>query len=63
MRDVDPRLVKGVTIVAALAVYALMGGLPPTFEAFVQQLSILLIGWQSLRRPGDLPPLQDGERL
>jgi len=53
----DPRLVKGLIVLAGIGLYFWGGGLPPTFAEFMQQFGLLLVGGAGLRRYGDLEPL------
>jgi len=59
----DPRIVKGLTALLALALYvgsSYVGD--PAVGAHVRELAMLLFGWQSMRRAGDLPPQHEIER-
>jgi hypothetical protein len=50
----DPRLVKGLTMLVAVALYVGAQWLPGDIAGHIREAATLLIGWQGLRRPGDL---------
>lgn len=52
----DPRLIKGLTMVAALVLYVGSQWLPVDVAAHLREAAMLLVGWGGLRRPGDLGP-------
>lgn len=58
----DPRLVKGLTMLVAVALYVGVGWLPVEVAGHLREAAALLIGWQGLRRPGDLEPLPEGHK-
>lgn len=53
----DPRIIKGLTVLAGIAVYAAASYLPPEQAEYVRQLVALLVGSQTIRRAGDFGPL------
>jgi hypothetical protein len=52
----DPRLIKGLTVLAGIAVYVAASYLPADQAEYVRQLVALLVGGQTIRRAGDLGP-------
>lgn len=56
----DPRLVKGLTMLVAVALYVGASWLPGDIASHLREAAALLVGWQGLRRPGDLEPLPEG---
>jgi hypothetical protein len=56
----DPRLIKGLTMVAAIVLYVGAGYVPVDVGAHLREAAMLLFGWQGLRRHGDLGPLPEG---
>lgn len=55
----DPRLVKALTMVVALVLYVGSQWLPEDVAGHLREAAMLLIGWQSLRRHGDLEPIHE----
>lgn len=52
----DPKLIKLLTVIAAVALYAGASYLPPEVQSFVREAAAALFGGVTLRRPGDLGP-------
>jgi hypothetical protein len=52
----DPRVIKGMTVLAGICAYVLASHLDPIYAEYVRQLAALLVGGQAIRRAGDLPP-------
>ena len=55
----DPRLIKGLTMLAALVIYVGSQWLPEDVAGHLREAAMLLIGWQGMRRPGDLEPIRE----
>lgn len=53
----DPRLIKGLSVLVSIAAYFAAGGVPSDWHAIVQDLALLLCGSQAIRRAGDLGPV------
>jgi hypothetical protein len=49
-------------MVVALVLYAASPWLPVEIAGHLREAAALLIGWQGLRRPGDLGPLPEGAK-
>lgn len=50
----DVRIIKGLTVLLAMALYLGAGHLPEDFATTAREAAALLVGWQAFRRPGDL---------
>lgn len=56
----DPRMIKGLTMLLAVALYVGSQWVPADLAGHIREAAMLLIGWQGIRRPGDLEPLPEG---
>lgn len=56
----DPKLLKLLTVLAAVGLYVGASYLPADVQGFVREAASMVFGWAALRRPGDLEPLKDG---
>ena len=56
MSRIDPKLLRLLTVLAAVGLYVGAAYLPVELQSYVRETGAMLIGWQGLRRAGDLEP-------
>lgn len=49
----DPRIVRGLMLVATVAIYMVADYASPETSEIVKQLAGVMLGWATLKRPGD----------
>lgn len=54
----DSRLIKGASVLGAMALYALSYHVPLDMASSLREAAALLMGWQGLRRSGDQAPVK-----
>jgi hypothetical protein len=52
----DPKLIRLLTVLGAVALYVGASYLPTEVQSVVREAGALVLGWAGLRRPGDLGP-------